>query len=145
VEDENLLEMLEFAVGEAIESLSHEQTFKPFAYALDHENQMIAFTSDYDEQETAYESLTQGLKKGAKEERIKAIVLLQNTPIPATFNIQGEQSIRVHVEHSENIDEKIAARFLYIPYVLEALEDERFDVKLSKPEPVAFPHEIFIR
>ncbi len=143
MEDENLLQMLEFAVGEAVEVLAIKECFDPFAYALTHDNEVMNIQSDA-KGDGRYESLWQNLKDSASKQEIKAIVLLQESDVPAHFNIEGKRSIRVHIEHSENIDEKIAGRFLYIPYTLSKDSSGLIDVHLFKPEPVAFVHEIFV-
>ena len=143
MEDENLLQMLEFAVGEAVETLAVKESFEPFAYALTHDNDVMNVQCNVRGDER-YEVLWQSLKDSAGKQEIKAIVLLQESDLPEHFNIEGKRSIRVHVEHSENTDEKIAGRFLYIPYNLSKDDKGLIDVHLFKPEPVAFVHEIFV-
>lgn len=143
MEDEDLIVILEYAIQEAVELLQQKKGFKPFAYGLGKSKDRIAFSSDHEDEDAAYESLTQDLVQAAKENQIDAAVLFLDTTIPDSFNIQGDKSIRIHVEHRDQMDKKIAARFLYLPY--EIIQEEKgIKVLLSHPKPVAFPHEIFV-
>ncbi len=143
MEDENLITLLEFAVDKAVTALQQDQRFRPFAYGLGKNQEQIAFTTDIEDETLAYETLTNELKQAAKERRVNAIALLLDSPIPASFNFEGEQGIRIHIEHRDQMNEKLAGRFLYIPYqVLK--KGSAVEVQLFQPRPVAFACEIFV-
>ena len=141
MEDEFLFEMLEEAVAFAADDLVLKGNFKPFAYALTVDNKSIPFNSDKGDDTDAYDTLWQKLKEQVKAAKFKAVVLLQESSAVESFNLPTQQCIRVHVESSDNLHEKIGARCLYIPYELYQKEGKQ-EIKLFQPKPIAFPHEI---
>jgi hypothetical protein len=50
----------------------------------------------------------------------------------------------LHLEEKSQIEKKIAARFLYVPYELCRVEDGEMFVKLHSPIPVGFPAEYIV-
>ena len=142
MEDEFLFEMLENAVGLAADDLVLKGSFQPFAYGLTIDNQSVFFNTPENAEIEAYDALWEKLKQQVKATKFKAVILLQASVTPEALNLSTELSIRVHVESSDNMDDKIGARYLYIPYELYEKEGKQ-EIKLFQPKPIAFPHEIF--
>ena len=139
MEDSFLLEMLEAAIKDAADTLFGSDSFEPFAKLLKSDNSVMHFESDFEDEIQAYDALTEQLKTELQGGNIKAVILLQECPLPQHFNLDVQRSIRVHVESNESLSEKLGARFLYVPYEKESEEG----IKLFHPKPVAFSHEIF--
>ena len=140
MEDEFLLQMLEKAIKDAANSLLLTKRLKPFAQALKYDNSIINFSSDEVDHNEGYENLWQRLHKEVKAGEIKAVILLQDGLLPEQFHMSQTKSIRIHIESKDNLDQKLGARFLYVPYEKDL---EKEGMKLFNPKPIAFAHEIF--
>ncbi|NOR56078.1 MAG: hypothetical protein GQ531_07695, partial [Sulfurovum sp.] len=85
------------------------------------------------------------LKERIKTRDIDVVVLLVDTLIPDKFVQDVPGGIRIHLEERSQMETKIGARFLYVPYELcKAGEGELF-VKLHTPIPVGFPAEYIVK
>jgi len=142
MEDELLFQMLEDAVSQAAKSIVDHGFLQPFACALNKDGEVLSFENSLKSPDKAYDALWEELKSMALKKEFQAIILLQTAPSPLNFNLQEGESIRVHVESVSNKDEKIGARYLYIPYELTNSQEE-VEIRLFNPKPVAFSHEIF--
>jgi hypothetical protein len=145
MDDEKLFEMLETCVASAVTALENEEPLYPFAMVLDTDNTARHVRNGEEDQQKRYERLLEMLRAEAQEKKIKAAALLARVTIPSGYSPAVPEGIRIHVEERSSSGEKLAARFLYIPYQLyRTEEDAKVQVKLHNPIPVGFPSEIFL-
>lgn len=142
MQEELLFSMLEDAVEQAADLLVSQEGFEPFALALMQDDKVVIVDSKLEDSEAAYEEIWQDLK--AKSDEYKGVVIAIHVQNPEGFSLSQTHSIRVHVENAHNKYEKVAARFLYIPYALFKNEQGQAEISLDQPKPVAFSHEIFV-
>jgi len=88
--------------------------------------------------------LEDALKVRIKEGDVDIMVMAVDTLIPDRFVQDVPSSIRLHLEEKSQLDKKISARFLYVPYELCRVGDGELFVKLHAPIPVGFPAEYII-
>ena len=143
--EEQLFEMVNEAVEFAKSELETKQKLHPFAMMLFENGDIESLQSESTAQETRYEELITLLKKRvADDDRITALAIVARVNIPAQYKAPVSDGIRVHLEERHKSDNKIGARFLYIPYQLYANSDaSEVVMQLHNPIPIAFPPEIF--
>jgi hypothetical protein len=88
--------------------------------------------------------LEETLNDRINEGDVDVIVLAVDTLIPEKFDQGIPSSIRLHLEEKSQIDKKISARFLYVPYELCRIGDDELFVKLHAPIPIGFPAEYIV-
>ena len=144
-QDEKALHILEKAVYKAQESLEKTQHFQPFLMLLNDAGEIEIFENEVQDSTESYTLLEEILKERIKNTDIDVMVLVVDTLIPDKFVEDVSSGIRLHLEEKSQIDNKIGARFLYVPYELCKVGDGEMFVKLHAPIPVGFPAEYIIK
>ncbi len=144
LEDEKAFMLLEQAVYRAQESLEKTKHFQPFLMLLNDAGEVELFENDVKETSESYALLEDTLKQRIREGDVDVMVLVVDTLIPENFVQNVPSGIRLHLEEKSQIDKKIAARFLYVPYELCRVGDGEMFVKLYSPIPVGFPAEYIV-
>ncbi len=144
LEDEKAFMLLEQAVYRAQESLEKTKHFQPFLMLLNDAGEVELFENDVKETSESYALLEGTLKQRIREGDVDVMVLVVDTLIPENFVQNVPSGIRLHLEEKSQIDKKIAARFLYVPYELCRVGDGEMFVKLYSPIRVGFPAEYIV-
>lgn len=143
--DERALQILEKAVYRAQESLEATKHFQPFLMLLNDAGEIEVFENEVKDSNESYTLLEETLKERIKEGDVDVMVLLVDTLIPEKFVENVASGIRVHLEEKSQVDKKIGARFLYVPYELCRQGEGELFVKLHAPIPVGFPAEYILK
>ena len=143
-DDEKAFSILEQAVYKAQKSLEQTKNFQPFLMLLNDAGEIELFENEVKDTTESYALLEDTLKKRIKEGDVDVMVLVVDTLIPDKFVQDVPNGIRLHLEEKSQIDKKISARFLYVPYELCRVGDGEIFVKLHSPIPVGFPAEYII-
>jgi hypothetical protein len=143
--DERALEILEKAVYRAQESLETTKHFQPFLMLLNDAGETEVFENEVKDSHESYALLEETLKERIKEGDVDVMVLLVDTLIPEQFAQDVPGGIRVHLEEKSQLDKKLGARFLYVPYELCSVGEGELFVKLHAPIPVGFPAEYIVK
>ena len=144
-QDEKAFLILEKAVYKAQESLEKTKHFQPFLMLLNDAGEIEIFENEVQDSTESYTLLEEILKERIKNTDIDVMVLVVDTLIPDKFVEDVSSGIRLHLEEKSQIDNKIGARFLYVPYELCKVGDGEMFVKLNAPIPVGFPAEYIIK
>ena len=144
-DDEKAFEVLEEAVQKAQESLEKTKHFQPFLMLLNDTGKIEVFENEITDSTKSYAMLEKILKESVKMGDIDVMVLAVDTVIPDNFVKDIPHGIRLHLEEKSQIDEKISARFLYVPYELCKLGNSEMYVKLHVPIAVGFPAEYIVK
>jgi len=143
-EDEKAFEILEQAVYKAQKSLEQTKHFQPFLMLLNDAGEVEIYENEVEDSHESYSVLENTLRERIVKGDVDIIVLAVDTLIPDNFAQDVPNSIRLHLEEKSQIDKKIAARFLYVPYELCKIGDGEIFVKLHHPIPVGFPAEYIV-
>jgi len=143
-EDEKAFSILEQAVSKAQKSLEQTKHFQPFLMLLNDAGEIELFENEVEDSTESYTLLEDALKVRIKEGDVDIMVMVVDTLIPDRFVQDVSSSIRLHLEEKSQLDKKISARFLYVPYELCRVGDGELFVKLHAPIPVGFPAEYII-
>jgi hypothetical protein len=143
-EDEKAFNVLEHAVNKAQKSLEQTKNFQPFLIVLNDGGEIELFENEVEDSTESYTLLENTLRERIKEGDVDVMVLAVDTLIPERFVQDVPSSIRLHLEEKSQIDKKISARFLYVPYNLCRVGDSDMFVKLHTPIPVGFPAEYIV-
>ena len=143
-DDEKAFSILEQAVYKAQKSLEQTKNFQPFLMLLNDAGEIELYENEVKDATESYALLEDTLKKRIKEGDVDVMVLVVDTLIPEKFVQDVPSSIRLHLEEKSQIDKKISARFLYVPYELCRVGDGEMFVKLHSPIPVGFPAEYIL-
>ena len=143
-EDEKAFNILEQAVYRAQGLLEKSTYFQPFLMLLNDAGEIEFFENEVKDSTQSYTLLEDTLRKRVDKGDVDVMVLVVDTLIPEKFVKDVPSSIRLHLEEKSQIDKKIAARFLYVPYELCRVGDGDMFVKLHSPIPVGFPAEYII-
>jgi len=143
--DERALQILEKAVYRAQKSLEATKHFQPFLMLLNDAGEIEIFENEVEDSTESYTLLEETLKGRIKEGDIDVMVLLVDTLIPEKFVQNVSSGIRVHLEEKSQVEKKIGARFLYVPYELCRQGEGELFVKLHAPIPVGFPAEYIVK
>lgn len=143
--DERALQVLEKAVYRAQESLEKTKHFQPFLMLLNDSGETEVFENEVKDSNESYTLLEETLKERIKVGDVDIMVLLVDTLIPEKFAQDIPSGIRVHLEEKSQVDKKVGARFLYVPYELCRLGEGELFVKLHAPIPVGFPAEYIVK
>ena len=139
--DEKALQLLEKAVQKAQASLEKTKYFQPFLLLLTDTGNIEEYENDIKDATQSYEELKSTLSKRISKNDIDIMILAVDTVIPTQVANGEKQGIRLHLEESSQKNNKIGARFLYIPYDLCSSSQEELYVKLHLPLPIGFPVE----
>jgi hypothetical protein len=143
-DDEKAFKILEKAVQKAQESLEKTKNFQPFLMLLNEAGETEVFENEIEDSAESYSLLEETAKASIKMGDVEVMVMAVDTLIPENFVEDVPQAIRLHLEEKSQIDQKIAARFLYVPYELRQVENEEMYVKLYAPIAVGFPAEYIL-
>jgi hypothetical protein len=144
-DDEKAFKVLEEAVQKAQESLEKTKHFQPFLMLLNDTGTIEVFENKITDSTKSYAMLEKILKESIKMGDVDVMVLAVDTAIPENFVKNVPHGIRLHLEEKSQIDEKISARFLYVPYELCKVENGEMYVKLHAPIAVGFPAEYIVK
>jgi hypothetical protein len=143
-EDEKAFSILEKAVYKAQKSLERTKHFQPFLMLLNDAGDIELYENEVKDSTESYTLLEETLNDRINEGDVDVMVLAVDTLIPEKFDQGIPSSIRLHLEEKSQIDKKISARFLYVPYELCRIGDDELFVKLHAPIPIGFPAEYII-
>lgn len=143
--DERALRVLEKAVYRAQASLEKTKYFQPFILLLNDAGEIEIYENEVKDSSQSYSVLEETLKKRMQKKDVDVLVLLVDTQIPDKFAQDVPTGIRVHLEEKSQIETKIGARFLYVPYELCKVGEGELFVKLHTPIPVGFPAEYIVK
>ena len=144
-DDEKAFKVLEEAVHKAQASLEKTKYFQPFLMLLNDAGKIEIFENEITDSTKSYAMLEKILKEAIKMGDVDVMVLAVDTEIPENFVQDIPHGIRLHLEEKSQIDKKISARFLYVPYELCKVQNEEMYVKLHDPIAVGFPAEYIIK
>lgn len=144
-DDEKAFMLLEEAVNKAQTSLEKNQHFQPFLMLLNTEGEIELFDNSIEETTEAYAILEKTAKESVKMGDVDVMVLAVDTAIPENFSADVPHGIRLHLEEKSQIEKKVAARFIYVPYELRQVRDGAMYVKLHTPIAVGFPAEYIVK
>lgn len=142
--DERALQVLEKAVYRAQDQLEETKHFQPFLMLLNDAGKIELFENEVKDSTESYALLEDTLRERMKKGNVDVMVLVVDTLIPEKFVQDVPGGIRLHLEEKSQIDKKISARFLYVPYELCRVGDGDMFVKLHAPIPVGFPAEYIV-
>jgi hypothetical protein len=143
-EDEKAFSILEKAVYKAQKSLERTKHFQPFLMLLNDAGDIELYENEVKDSTESYTLLEETLNDRINEGDVDVMVLAVDTLIPEKFDQGIPSSIRLHLEEKSQIDKKISARFLYVPYELCRIGDDELFVKLHAPIPIGFPAEYIV-
>lgn len=145
--EEQLFEMVNEAVEYAKAELESQQELRPFAMMLFEDGNVESLKADLSAHEEEYEMLMAKLKqKVADDPNITALAIIARVTIPAHFKPPVSDGIRIHLEERHKSDNRVGARFLYVPYQLyRNAGSDKVMMQLHDPIPIAFPAEIFTK
>jgi len=112
---------------------------------LNDAGEVEVFENEIKDSTESYALLEETLKTRIEKDDVDIMALVVDTVIPDKFAKDVSASIRVHLEEKSQIDNKIGARFLYVPYELCKVGDGEMFVKLHAPIPVGFPAEYIVK
>jgi len=143
--DERAFGLLEKAIYRAQVSLEETKHFQPFVMLLNDAGEIEIFENEIKDSTQSYSALEERLKKRIQKKDVDVLVLLFDTQIPDKFAQDVTSGIRVHLEERSQIETKIGARFLYVPYELCKIDGGELFVRLHTPIPVGFPAEYIVK
>ena len=143
-EDAKALHLLEKAVYKAQDSLEATKHFQPFLMLLTDAGETEVYENEIEDSQESYAQLETIARQRIEKNDIDIMVLVVDTVIPDKFVQDIASGIRVHLEEKSQRDNKIGARFLYVPYALCRIGDGKMFVKLYTPIPVGFPSEYIV-
>jgi hypothetical protein len=146
IDEEQLFEMVERCVADAVLALENDAPLIPFAKVLSNDGSIRDIPCASEEEKACYEALLTRLKAEVKMGDIDAVALTARVTIPEHYNAPSPQGIRIHLEEKALADKKISGRLLYIPYELLASENsEKRSVMLHNPIAIGIPMEVYTR
>ncbi|MEN8304362.1 MAG: hypothetical protein ABFQ64_09845 [Campylobacterota bacterium] len=144
IDDEKAFRILEEAVEKAQVSLQSTKHFQPFLMLLNDAGQVEVFENEIKESTQSYAELEKVAAESVKMGDVDVMVLAVDTVIPENFVKDIPHGIRLHLEEKSQVDKKVGARFLYVPYELCQVKNEEMYVKLHAPIAVGFPAEYIV-
>jgi hypothetical protein len=143
-DDEKALALIERGVYYAKEKLEASQSFRSFVVLLNEAGDEIFEESAFDDEAKGYEALEAFVQKRIERGDIEVLILVAKSKLPPSLESSVDDSIRVHLEERSQIDKKIGARFLYIPYE-QKRENNGYAIALYSPLPIGFPAQYIIK
>lgn len=143
--DERAMLVLEKAVERAKNQLEKTKHFQPFLMLLNGEGTIEVFENERKDSTESYTLLEDTLKVRMEKGDVDVMVLAVDTLIPEKFAKDVPSAIRLHLEEKSQVEKKISARFLYVPYELCSTGDDELFVRLHAPVAVGFPAEYIVR
>jgi hypothetical protein len=145
IDNDKVFHILDEVIQKAQLSIEKTKYFKPFATILKSSGELEIFENEIEDTIKNYELLEQTVKQYINVEYADIVVLVVDTVIPENFVKDVPQSIRLHLEERSKIDKKIAAKYIYVPYEIYKVKDEKMYVKLHHPIAVGFPAQYIIK
>lgn len=145
--EEQLFEMVNEAVMFAKNELEQKQELKPFSMVLFKNGYIDSVVGDEASHDDQYEALVTTLRQRIVDEpKITGLAIVATVDIPGHYKAPVSSGIRVHLEERHKADDKIGARFLYVPYQLyKSSSSDEITMQLLDPIPVSIPAEIFTK
>ncbi len=142
--DNKIVELLEKSVKKASVSIEKEMSFRPFLMTLDINGIVKTIENRALSNEESYELLQDSIRGRVMNNDISVALLVTSDMMPSKYikdNIPVP-AIRIHLEDKDQLDKKISARFIYVPYTLHRIKNS-IDIflKVGAPIPVGFPAE----
>ena len=143
--EERAFSILEKAVSKAQESLEKTKNFQPFAMILKCDGSIKLLENQIIDAIESYSDIEKRVKELANCTDIDVLTMAVDTSIPENFAKSTPQSIRLHVEEKCRVENKIGARYIYVPYELyQSKKEQNLQVKLQAPIAVGFPAEYVV-
>ena len=141
--EEKALLLLEKAVNKATLSIEKSLSFRPFLMMLDIDGTIKTVENRASTNEESYALLESSFKGRVHETNIDVALLATADMMPARYTKKEPiPAIRLHLEEKSQLDKKISARFIYVPYSLHRFKDsEEIFAQIGTPIPVGFPAE----
>jgi len=145
--EEQLFEMVNEAVMFAKTTLEETQTLSPFAMVLFRNGYVESVTTGEENHDEQYDALVALLRQRVIDEpKITGLAIIAKVGIPGHYKPPVDDGIRIHLEERHKADDKIGARFLYVPYQLyKSSGSDKIAMHLHDPIPVGIPPEIFTK
>lgn len=143
--DERAMFVLEKAVERAKNQLVKTKCFRPFLMMLSDEGVIETVENEAIDSITSYDLLGNTLKERILKDNVDVMVLAVDTLVPEKLAQGISSSIRLHLEEKSQVEKKISARFLYVPYELCSMDVGELFVRLHAPVAVGFPAEYIVR
>ncbi len=145
--EEQLFEMVNEAVMYAKSTLEQQNALNPFAMILYKNGYVESVTADEKSHGDQYEALVASLRlRVIDEPKITGLAIVAKVGIPVHYKAPVNDGIRIHLEERHKADDKIGARFLYVPYQLfKSSSSDEIAMHLHDPIPVSIPPEIFTK
>lgn len=137
--DEKAFYILEKAIYKAEKSLQKTKIIQPFLIVLTDSEEVEIYENKIENLEESYAQLEEVAKEQLKVKDIDVMVLVCETLLPRHISQNPSRSIRLHLEEKSQIDKKIGARFLYVPYEFVQTDEKMTSLHLNTPIPVGFP------
>ena len=141
--DEKAMLILEKAVIKAQLSIEKNLSFRPFLMLLDSSGEIKTIQNRASTSEESYTLLEASFKGRINEANIDVALLAMEDMMPSRYTKDRPiPAIRLHLEEKSQLDKKISARFIYVPYTLHQIKgEEGIFVNIGTPIPVGFPAE----
>jgi hypothetical protein len=143
-DDEKAFSILEQAVDKAQKSLEKTKQFQPFLILLNDDGEIELYENEVKDSAESYALLEDTLNGRIKEDDVDIVVLAVDTLIPEKFVKDVPAGIRLHLEEKSQVQKKISARYLYVPYELCRVGEGDLFVRLHHPIAVGFPAEYIV-
>ena len=135
-DDEKALQLLHKAVDIAQKNLIKNKQFNPFLLLLNDTQEELFFENKEKNNDKSYELLENLAKEKIAKESIEIMILAVDTIIPEKFAKDTPMGIRLHLEEKSQVENKIGARYIYVPYELCRVGEGELFIKLHHPIPV---------
>ncbi|MDQ7084385.1 MAG: hypothetical protein Q9M36_05415 [Sulfurovum sp.] len=142
--DEKAFAFLEKAVYKAQDTLVETKHFQPFLMLLTDTDEVEVYENEIKDSTQSYEALEVLLGERIVKGDVDIMILAVDTLIPEKVAKGMDSSIRLHIEEKSQKNNKIGARFLYVPYTLCQSPNTAMYVKLHAPLPLGFPAEYIV-
>ncbi len=143
-QDEKAFRLLEASVNRAQSALEKTKHFQPFLLLLNEKGVLEFFDNEEQDSAQSYHLLEELLRVRIKENDVEVLVLAVETTMPETFDKDTPSAIRLHLEEKSQLENKIGARFIYVPYTLCTTAKDELSVKLFAPVAVGLRAEYII-
>ena len=143
-QDEKAYRLLEASVNRAQSALETKKHFKPFLLLLNDKGVVEFFDNEEEDSAQSYILLEALLRVRIKENDVEVLVLAVETTMPERLTKDTGSAIRLHLEEKSQLENKIGARFIYVPYTLCTTGEDMLSVSLFSPVPVGLRAEYII-
>lgn len=143
-QDEKAFRLLEESVDRARSALQKTKHFQPFLLLLNDKGTVEFFDNEEQDSAQSYVLLEELLRVRIEENDVEVLVLAVETTMPETFAKDTPSAIRLHLEEKSQLENKIGARFIYVPYALCSTGEDELSVSLFAPVAVGLRAEYII-